>query len=166
MGNRALVIGLGNPILGDDGVGWRAAAEVERRIGGSSDHIEVDWAAVGGLQLMERLVGYDCAVIVDAIHTGRQPTGTVSRWPLNDLPDPSVGHSTSAHDTSLQTALAVGRAIGAPLPESVTVITIETPLEFVFSEDLTAPVEAAIPRAASLAVAALHGQEVQTHGIA
>ncbi|MBI4770166.1 MAG: hypothetical protein HY784_07090, partial [Chloroflexi bacterium] len=72
-----LILGLGNPILGDDGLGWRVAEEVRRRLqaadGGSArqsairnpkSEIEVDAFALGGLSLMERLVGYDRAILV------------------------------------------------------------------------------------------------------
>ena len=55
---KILVIGLGNPILGDDGVGWVVAREVEIRLGASEYNIEVDCLALGGLSLMERLIGF------------------------------------------------------------------------------------------------------------
>jgi len=51
------VIGLGNPILGDDGVGWVVVHEIESRIG------EVDHLSLGGLSLMERLIGYEVVAI-------------------------------------------------------------------------------------------------------
>ena len=53
---KTLMIGLGNPILGDDGVGWRVAEEVTRKTNRPAD-IEVDCVALGGLSLMERLTG-------------------------------------------------------------------------------------------------------------
>ena len=168
-----LVIGLGNPILGDDGVGCRVAEEVRRRLGiadfGSgtdtdSPHsalrtphfaIEVDCAALGGLSLMERLVGYDRAILIDAISTGQMPSGTVTRFALEALPDLNAGHTTSAHDTSLPTALKLGRAMGVPLPDEITVIAVESQTVYDFSEELSPPVAAAVPRAVDLVMATL-----------
>ena len=159
MTGRTLVVGLGNPILGDDGVGWRIA--VER-------------AALGGLALMERLIGYDRVLIADAVHTRSAPVGAVRQTLLEELEDPSAGHTTSGHDTSLVTALGTGRAIGAVLPERVVVVTVEVPARFEFSESLSPAVAEAVAPATRMILnwLALHPappntsrQEVGTHGL-
>lgn len=152
---KTIVIGLGNPILGDDAVGWRVAEHVRAGLAaaGHAD-VEVDCAALGGLSLMERLVGYDQAVIIDATQTG-QPAGTVARHDLEALPDFSSFNSTAPHDASLQTALRLGRAMGAHLPRTVAVIGVEAERLYDFSEDLTPAVAAAVPAAAQLAIETL-----------
>jgi len=145
---KTLIVGLGNPILGDDGVGWRVAEEVGTLVAGRPD-VEVDCASLGGLSLMERLTGYERVVLIDAIYTGAQPDGTVRRLALEDIPDLTSGHSGSAHDTSLRTALKVGRSMDVALPEdqAVTVVSIETHNVFDFSQDLSPAVEAAVQEA-------------------
>ena len=171
MPERCLIVGLGNPILGDDGVGWRIADEVMRHQSRVGPHIDLDveCVALGGLRLMERLIGYDRAIILDAIHTGRDPPGTVSRLSLDELSAPVAGYSNASHDTSLRTALDVGRVLGAQLPEHVTIIAVETAREFSFSEALTPPVALAVPRAAALALDILSQtdpwQEEAHHGV-
>ena len=153
---KTLVIGLGNPILGDDGVGWVVAEQVRSALSNPAagipnpQSVEVDCASLGGLSLMERLIGYECVILVDAIFTGKQPVGTVSRFLLDDLPDLSAGHSASAHDTSLRNALHVGREMDILLPtdENVTVITIEAEAVYDFSQELSPAVAAAAPLAA------------------
>ena len=165
---RTLVVGLGNPILGDDGAGWRVAEAVRtqlpspsgRGVGGEGE-IEVDCFALGGLSLMERLVGYDRAIIVDAVATG-QPPGTVSRFRLDELPDFSTAHTSAAHDTSLQNALRVGRTMGAHLPGEVIVVGVEAQSVYDFSETLSPPVAAAVPVAARLVLELL---EDKSHGL-
>ena len=145
---KTLVIGLGNPILGDDGVGWTVAEEVARRTKNNPD-VEVDCLSLGGLSLMERLTGFTRVVLVDAIYTGRQPSGAVQSFPLSSLSDLSAGHTTAAHDTSLRTALNVGRSMNVSLPEdeNVTVVSIEAEKVYDFSETLSPPVAAAVPEA-------------------
>ena len=64
--------------------------------------IEVDTDFCGGLRLMERLIGFDRAVIVDAICSGSRPSGSVLRLQPDDLP---TLHTGSSHDVSLPTAL-------------------------------------------------------------
>jgi len=145
---RTLVIGLGNPILGDDGIGWRVAEEIAR-LTDRRPEVEVDCASLGGLSLMERLTGSDRVILIDSIFTGRKPIGTVSLFPLTDLPDLSSGHTTAVHDTSLRNALKVGRSMDIPLPEdeNVFIIAIEAANVYDFSEKLSPSVEAAIPQA-------------------
>jgi hydrogenase maturation protease len=140
---KTLVVGLGNPILGDDGVGWRVAKSLMK----ICPQIEVDCLALGGLSLMERLIGYRQVIIVDAVQTQEAQIGKVFCFGLDELTDLSAGHTTAAHDTSLQTALKVGRAMGAQLPEDVFIVGIEANRVYDFSEELSPEVEAAIPMA-------------------
>jgi len=150
-----VVIGLGNPILGDDGIGWRVADAVRAR----APEVEVDCLALGGLSLMERLVGYQRVIIIDSIQTRDGHIGQVYRLALDDLPDFSSGHSTAAHDTSLQTALKMGRAMGAQLPDQVYVVGIEAERVFDFSEELTPRVAAASPEATQAVLELLDTQK-------
>lgn len=151
---KTLVVGLGNPIRGDDGVGWKVAAEVERGLekgttpsrSSRRQSVDVEYFALGGLSLMERLVGYDRAVIVDAVVT-RRPVGTVSRLRLEDFPEGGGANLAAAHDASLQTALALGRQLGARLPRDVVVVGIEAERLWDFSEALSPEVAAAVPQA-------------------
>lgn len=146
---KILIIGLGNPILGDDRIGWRVVEEFSARISqattSSASSIEVDYLSLGGLSLMERMIGYERVILVDAIYTGKKPLGTVSTFPIEALPGQSSGHISSAHDTSLKDALQVGRSMGASLPKWIDVVAIEAQTLYEFSEELTPPVTAAIP---------------------
>lgn len=152
---KTLIIGLGNPILGDDGVGWVVADKVQAELNNPQSTIknpqlvEVDCASLGGLSLMERLTGAERVILVDAIFTGKQPVGTVSRFLLDELPDLSAGHSASAHDTSLRNALQVGRDMQVPLPDdkNVIIVTIEAEAVYDFSQELSPAVAAAVPLA-------------------
>jgi hydrogenase maturation protease len=145
---KTLIIGLGNPILGDDGVGWCVVEEVAKKTNGNLD-IEVDYASLGGLSLMERLTGSERVILVDSIFTAKKPVGTVSQFTLTDLPDLSAGHSASAHDTSLRNALNVGRSMHIDLPEdeNVFIVAIEAKAVYDFSQELSPAVAGAVPQA-------------------
>lgn len=170
---KTLVIGLGNPILGDDGIGWKvaeevkkqlspspiraaqtsqrewSASEVDARVGGkeAESHIDVDFLSLGGISLMEHLIGYERAILIDALVSGQKP-GSVTVSKLSEMPDFSALHTTSAHDTSLQNALKLGEGMGAKLPGEVLVVGIATNRVYDFSEELSAPVANAVPEAA------------------
>jgi len=120
---KTLIVGLGNPILGDDGVGWRVAEEVRKRLSSPSPpsplpvgegcrrrgegDIDVDFLSLGGISLMEHLIGYERAILIDAFSLDA-PDGSISVLKLNQLPNYSAFHVTSAHDTSLQNSLEFG----------------------------------------------------------
>lgn len=142
---KTLIIGLGNPILGDDGVGWKVANEISATINHQYPCIEVDCASVGGLSLMERMLGYQRVILVDSMESGQGGAGSVRVFPLLALPNPIMGHSASAHDTSLMNALQVARSMGADVPERVDVVAIETKNTRDFSEELSPKVAAAVP---------------------
>jgi hydrogenase maturation protease len=142
---KTIVIGLGNPILGDDGAGWKV---IEFLAGQLPPDIEVDCLAGGGLSVMERLVGFDRAIIVDALNTGKVAQGGVQVFSLEELSNPFLGHLGSAHETNLQTALELGRRLGAHLPEKVWIVGIESLDIYDFNDTLSRDVAAAVPLAA------------------
>ena len=72
---KTLVLGLGNPIVTDDAVGLRVAQALKPLLTHCPD-IDISEDHWGGLRLMERMVGYNRAIIIDAICTGSLP-GTI-----------------------------------------------------------------------------------------
>jgi hydrogenase maturation protease len=145
---RTIIVGLGNPILTDDGVGVKVAYEIEDRLGTDIPvNLTITEASVGGLRLMELLEGYDRAIIIDAIQTsnGHRP-GTIYKMTLDDLREISpTQHSASAHDTSLVTALDAGKHMGMKLPNEVAIFAVEVENILDFSEQSTPAVAEAIP---------------------
>jgi hydrogenase maturation protease len=156
---KTLVLGLGNPILTDDGVGVLVAEAVREALP-SDTAIDVSEASVGGLRLMERVVGYDRVILIDALHNpienqagqhpaaslGRNP-GAIHRLTLEDLRNISpTQHSASAHDTSLITALEMGERIGLSLPKEFIIYAVEVENIIDFGEEPTPAVAEAIPK--------------------
>lgn len=155
---RTIVVGLGNPLLGDDGVGWRVADEVEgllrtaRDAGRPIPDVEIERLGVGGLRLMECLTGYEAAILVDAAEFPNRPIGEVRSCCFDELAEFAAGHLDSAHDASLRTALTLGRRLGASLPGSIHAVTVQARRTDEFSEELSPAVAAAIPAAAQAVV--------------
>ncbi len=142
--DKTLVIGLGNPLVSDDSVGLRVAAQLKGLLAGR-ENVEVTEDYWGGLRLMERMIGYDRAVIIDATYTGASP-GTIHHLSTDSI---ATQKSASAHDVNLPTALAFGRTAGAHLPadKDVRLIGIEAEDLINFNDQCTPAVAAAIPRA-------------------
>src|ERR1044071_3125435 len=91
---KTIVIGLGNPVLGDDGVGWRIAEEVHNQLDPAL-HINVDYLSLGGISLMEHLIGYERVILIDAFYSNEE-SGSIHVSRLEELPNYSAYHITSA----------------------------------------------------------------------
>lgn len=147
---KTIVIGLGNPILGDDGVGWCVANEVKQKIG-SRKQVDVDCLSLGGISLMEHMIGYERAILIDAFISEAEP-GAITVSKLNELPNYSAFHITSTHDTSLQNAIKLGKSLGAKLPDDVTVVGISAKHVYDFSEELSPAVSKSVPKATKIVI--------------
>jgi hydrogenase maturation protease len=143
---RTLVLGLGNPILTDDGVGIHLVRALRARCG-PQDGVDLAEASVGGLRLLDVLAGYRRVILVDAIQTPDGEPGAVYRLCPDDLRQSL--HSGSSHDISLSGALTLGRSLGMVLPNDDDLVIIGVQVEDVltFGENCTPAVRAAIPQA-------------------
>ena len=141
---KTLVIGLGNPLISDDSVGLRIVDHLKTRLA-DRPGVDVTEDYWGGLRLMERMIGYDRVIVIDAICTGAVP-GTIHHLATDSL---ATQRSASAHDVNLPTALAFGRHAGVDLPadEDVHLVGVEAQDVVNFSQQCTPAVAEAIPRA-------------------
>jgi hydrogenase maturation protease len=148
-----LVLGLGNPILSDDGVGIHVVRAVAARWTG--DGVQFQEASVGGLRLLEVIAGYDRLILVDAIQTPDGTPGHVYHLTPDDLRKSL--HAGSTHDLSFEGALAWGRRMGMALPpdDAIRLIAVEAEDVLTFGEALTPAVAAALPDAAEAVLAEL-----------
>ena len=136
------VIGMGNPLRRDDGVGWRVA----RRVGAlAPPGVEVRTHGGGGLGLMDAWEGVAAAVVVDALSSGA-PAGTIARFDAGTRPLPRhLRANRSTHDLGLGDAIEVARALNR-LPGRLVVIGIEGS-DFSRGRGLSRAVEGAVERA-------------------
>jgi hydrogenase maturation protease len=137
-----IVLGLGNPCLGDDAIGWRILDALEARLDPAlHPGLALERLSLGGLSLMERLAGFDRAIIVDSINLPGGRPGELQRLSLESLPGT---HANAAHDASLADALQLGRKMGVRLPDEIAILAIQIERRLEFSETLTPEVEASI----------------------
>jgi len=151
---KTLVLGLGNPILTDDGVGIQVVqAAAARR--SPTDAVTFAEASVGGLRLLDFLVGYDRVVMVDAIRSHDGRPGEIYRLGPSDLA--ASIHSGSTHDLSFRETLDLGRRLGMTLPEDKGIVILAVEVEDIstFGDSCTPAVAAAIPRVVDVVLAQL-----------
>jgi hydrogenase maturation protease len=119
MASNGILVGLGNPIMSDDGVGLLVCRRVHDLLGG----YDLDLACGAGLQVMDAILGYRRAVIIDSMVTGDFPVGTVVEVdPRSGMQTRRAGHS---HGVGFFEAIEVARACKAALPEEIVVYGIE-----------------------------------------
>ena len=138
---RTIVIGLGNTILTDDGVGIYAARELKKHV--LEQDIEIAEASLAGMRLLEIVNGYDRLIIVDSIKTENGTPGQIYRLEPDKMNMPM--RLSSLHDTDLLSALKLGEKLGYSMPADVIIIAIEVADNTLISEHLTSEVEAAFP---------------------
>ena len=139
---NSVIVGLGNPILTDDAVGLAVARCVHRRL--ADPQVALIEAAVGGIQLIEMLDGYDKAVIVDAIKT---EGGHIGDHYLLDLEGStrSSRRTGMTHEIGLLEGLELGRDVGMHMPDYLRVYGVEVADPLTFGTEMTDEVKAAVP---------------------
>jgi hydrogenase maturation protease len=139
---KTMVLGLGNPIFGDDGVGLKIIEILQKQI--HDKDITIEGAELAGLDMLEKLSGYDRIIIIDAIQTGGK-VGEIFHLTPEDLK--STIHTGTPHDVNFTTALEFGERIGVKLPSKIDILAIEIAPNVAFSEELTPAIEKVVPEA-------------------
>jgi len=151
-----VVLGIGNVLMGDDGVGVRIVAELESaRAAGRVDlppGVELVDAGTASLALLPWLSAARAAVIVDAA-TGGSEAGTVAVWRDGELAERPGGRD-GRRVTPVGELLAIARLTGV-LPTAVSLVGIE-PHSVAPGELLSVPVLAAVPAAIETTLAEIH----------
>ena len=144
-----LVLGVGNPILSDDGVGIHVLREIKEK---HSDKpgLEFDDLSTGGLSLAERFIGYKVVIMIDALALENGTPGEVHRLTIDDFK--KTKRMYCAHDCNLATAYDVLNEELGPekLPDEVIIIGIEAEKFDEFSESLSEKVAKAVPKAVAM----------------
>jgi len=155
--DRILVLGVGNILLKDEGVGVRVIEELERRFE-FPENVRVLDGGTQGLWLMSTLQLVDRLIVVDAVLGGGEP-GTIYRLERDDLPN-GLRAKQSAHDSDLVEALNLCSLLDSG-PRTVTVIGIEPADIQPFSLELTERISEKIDELVMRVIAELTSMNAQ-----
>ncbi len=157
MRSPTLVLGIGNILLRDDGVGVRVIEAMA--LTEASDSVEFYEGATAGLDLLEVIAGRAKVIIIDAIASDGEP-GTVLRLGPDDLLSPQ-SPGASVHDIGLAETLALAKHFQIT-PDELVIFGI-TPADLDYGLELSPQVAAVVPRVIELVRAELcPGQRPQT----
>lgn len=136
-----LILGLGNPILSDDGIGPRLVSELASVM--TDPRIVFDTCACGGLEIMESISGYERVIFIDAIRTSGGKAGTIFHFTPEDFRETS--NLSNQHEINFLTTLRLGNLLGLKLPSDIHIIAVEIAEDRIFSEELTPAVSERFP---------------------
>jgi len=136
---RPLVLGLGNDLLADDAIGILVARDLSERIGAQADVVE---SSLSGLALLDLLIGYRQAVIIDAIYTGSAAPGSITRLSREDL---SRVLAPTPHYAGLPELFALARRLELEFPEELVIFAVEVEDPLTVGGPMTPAVRQALP---------------------
>ena len=143
--STVLVLGLGNPLRKDDGVGPRVIEALEAR--GLPEGVAALDGGTGGLDLLRVIERWNDVVIVDAAEVdagrGLVAPGEFVRFTSKQAQLSESPHTFSLHHAGLAEALALARALDRPLP-SIVIFGVQ-PKDVGWGEGLSPDVEAKLP---------------------
>lgn len=135
-----LILGLGNPLRGDDGVGPFVVKELLGRQ--LPNNVEVLDGGSGGLTLLQVMEGWDRVIVVDAAKVGRQP-GQFIRFRPDQAHLAQRSDGFSIHQSGLGEALTLAQALDQTIPE-IVIFGVQ-PAKTDWGQGLSPPVQAALP---------------------
>jgi hydrogenase maturation protease len=147
-----LVLGVGNILLKDEGVGVRVAmalaAACERGEIAFGHRLDIVDGGTLGLDLLPQIEDSAALLLVDAVNLQREP-GTVYLLRGDEIHATLAGH-VSPHQVGISDLVAAARLLGG-LPEHVSLVGIQ-PADISIGLDLTSVVEAVLPHALDVVV--------------
>jgi len=127
--------------MGDDAVGIRVVRMLRQRLQSRAD-LDFKELSVGGLRLVEEMLGYKEAIIVDSVESSSSEVGQIREF----TPDQFKGteQASSPHVTNFATAFELYKKLEpSEIPDKVRIFTIDISSDFTFREGLSSPVREA-----------------------
>lgn len=140
MNNDKLVVGLGNILLKDEGVGVRCVEYMESNgLDGGAKLLD---GGTSGLGILEEMKGFKKTVIVDAVDMGKEP-GHIASFAAEQVLSLPHGPKFSLHDIDLADVIKVGKKIGYSFKD-VKIVGIQ-PEEVSWGDTLSETIEKRLP---------------------
>jgi hydrogenase maturation protease len=137
---KILVLGLGNDLLGDDAAGLLAARALRDAF--DPEQAEVIETSLCGIALLDHFIGYQKAVIIDAIKTGKHPPGSIIELQPEDL---SAVAAPSPHYAGLPEMMALAKQLSLAFPEEIKIFALEVVDPYTIGGAVSEAVTKALP---------------------
>jgi len=119
--NETLVLGLGNEVLRDEGLGLKIVDDLKYSY--SFPELAYAKATNGGLEILDYIRDFKALVIIDTISTETGHPGDIYYFTTENYRE--TLHLSSNHDVSFLTAIETGKTLGFKMPGKIDIIAIE-----------------------------------------
>lgn len=162
---KTLVLGLGNELYGDDGVGLHVIRRInqepqlQKELTPEEEKVSFKECTLSGIALLDVIVDYHRLIIVDTIKKTHPSTGRVHVMEEKDLryiPGPSP------HYISVPQTIEIGNKIGLNMPNHINIVAVEAKNLYNLGEGLTEKMKKAIPQIIKTLKKVIHREYVIT----
>lgn len=143
---KTLVLGLGNELYGDDGVGIHVIRQLRKEIKGlkatNKEDIDMEECSLSGLALLDVIAGYDRLILVDTIKRRAPLPGRIhllAETEIRSIPGPSP------HYVSVPQTIQLGRQLGLRVPSQVQIVAVEAKNLYSLGEGLSEAMKEKLP---------------------
>ncbi|MDH4218100.1 MAG: hydrogenase maturation protease [Candidatus Aminicenantes bacterium] len=145
---KTLVLGMGNDMFGDDGIGLHIVRQLrdnkglQKSLSEKSEDVDFIECTLCGLALLDVIQGYDRLIMIDTINKEKPETGrihVIEEFQIRHIPGPSP------HYISVPQAMEIGRKIGLKMPTEIRIVAVESKNLYNLGEGLTAEMKKVIP---------------------
>jgi len=134
---KRLILGLGNDILSDDALGPKLVRRIQHEL--IFERTAFQTSALGGMEILELISGYDQVIIIDTIKTIDGAPGDINHFTPEDFKE--TLHLSSFHDLSFTNALKLAEKLDYKLTSKIDIIAVEIVEDLEFSNDFSPPIQ-------------------------
>jgi hydrogenase maturation protease len=145
---KTLLLGLGNELYGDDGVGiyvvrrLREEVKKKKKLAALMEDVKMEECPLSGLALLDVIVGYDRLILVDTIKRKAPSSGRIhllGEKQIRAIPGPSP------HYVSVPQTIEIGKKLGLHVPSKIQIIAVEAKNIYSLGEGLSREMEEKLP---------------------
>ena len=130
---KTLVIGIGNPLLCDDGIGAIIVNDLKEKLDNKLFDFTTEY--ISSMELVNLIQGYHNLVIVDGKMTHEGTPGEVTLFSVEDYY--GMTHLDNYHDVSFRDMISLGRSLNLDIPENIKISAVEIVEDKLFSKTLS-----------------------------
>ena len=138
---KTIILGIGNEILSDDGIGARIVNDLARQL--SDQDLFYEKSATSGLDIIHMIQDYHKLIVIDGIYSANGHPGEVNCYNLENYP--STLHLDTFHDSHFRDVIDLAKKVGISVPGDILIITVEIVDDITFSHKLSPPLEKSYP---------------------
>ncbi|MBN1412949.1 MAG: hydrogenase maturation protease [Spirochaetales bacterium] len=135
LNEKCLVLGIGNELRGDDGIGLYLVREMEKVFPAGYGRFRE--AGAWGMDLVHEVAEYENVFLIDGIEAEDQPIGTLFEWDANTITESTSVPSLHSHGLSLPGIINLGLKLGLKMPDQFRVFAVAIPFCRDFTQGLS-----------------------------